>query len=724
MNNIRRIAWLSLLLVASTSFAQSTAQERPYIGFAYPAGGQQGTTFRIKVGGQRMHSWTLGGVIDHVTISGTGVTGKLVEYQRRLSPEMVKLLNEQLSEVMPPSKDKPPTRQVLERMANPEMIVASTATAPAQVDEKDEKDVLIARIQNRLAEYQNRPAAYSIANLAYIEVTIASDAEPGDRELRISAPYGISNPLVFNIGQLPEVSRKALRARPLQVQGKESLALRERPADEVEDRVTIPCTMNGQIASGEINRYRFEARKGQRLVISVQARSLIPFLANAVPGWFQPVLTLYNAQGKEVAYDDDYRFKPDPVILFQVPEDGQYVCCIKDALFRGREDFVYRMTIGEVPFVTSIFPLGGRAGEALTVGLKGWNLSSTQLTIPAKDIQPGTHTLVTYNNGIVSNPGIVFNPMPYAIDTLQEIVEQEPNNDQAHSQKVELPVIINGRIDRPNDWDVYQFFGHAGDVVVAEVSARRLESPLDSMLKITDSQGEVLAVNDDYEDLAFGVNTHHADSYIMFKLPADGIYYVHVGDTARCGGEEYAYRLRISEPRPDFALRLAPSSASMSGKAAAEFTIYAQRKDGFDGSIKLGLKNPPPGFSVLPSILQKGQSIGKIVVEASEISMTPVTLTIEGRAKIQDHEVTRNAVPCEDRMQAFLWRNLVPTSDLQVLAFDPSYESPPKRTLPPKPKFTKQQTASLLKSLRVLYEERLITDSFYNKKVAESEASQ
>ena len=59
-----------------------------------------------------------------------------------------------------------------------------------------------------------------------------------------------------------------------------------------------------------------------------------------------------------------------------------------------------------------------------------------------------------------------------------------------------------------------------------------------------------------------GVNTHHADSYLMVKLPADGTYYVHLGDTARNGGEEYAYRLRISAPQPDFALRVVPSSVA------------------------------------------------------------------------------------------------------------------------------------------------------------------
>ena len=75
------------------------------------------------------------------------------------------------------------------------------------------------------------------------------------------------------------------------------------------------------------------------------------------------MLALYDAHGKEVAYDDDYRFNPDPTILYQAPNDGQYALAIYDAIYRGREDFVYRITLGEMPFVTSVFPLGGRAGE-------------------------------------------------------------------------------------------------------------------------------------------------------------------------------------------------------------------------------------------------------------------------------------------------------------------------------------------------------------------------
>ena len=55
------------------------------------------------------------------------------------------------------------------------------------------------------------------------------------------------------------------------------------------------------------------------------------------------MLALYDASGKEVAYNDDYRFKPDPLILFEVPRDGEYGFTITDAMYRGREDFVYRV---------------------------------------------------------------------------------------------------------------------------------------------------------------------------------------------------------------------------------------------------------------------------------------------------------------------------------------------------------------------------------------------
>ena len=151
--------------------------------------------------------------------------------------------------------------------------------------------------------------------------------------------------------------------------------------------------MNGQILPGKIDRFRFAASKGQRLVVVASARELIPYIADAVPGWFQATLALYDDQGKELAYDDDFRFSPDPVLYYQIPADGQYMVEIKDAIYRGREDFVYRITIGELPFVTSIFPLGGQAGTQTIVELTGWNLPVKSLTVNDKDRGPGLYPL-------------------------------------------------------------------------------------------------------------------------------------------------------------------------------------------------------------------------------------------------------------------------------------------------------------------------------------------
>ena len=160
--------------------------------------------------------------------------------------------------------------------------------------------------------------------------------------------------------------------RPLQVLGKESLALRNRPAEEEEERITMPVhdERPDRIRRSESVSVRRRARVSGWSSRSL-ARQLIPFIADAVPGWFQPVLILYDAEGQEVAFNDDYRFKPDPTILLEVPHDGEYVLAIADALYRGREDFVYRITLGELPFLTSIFPLGGRAGDSLQISHGG-----------------------------------------------------------------------------------------------------------------------------------------------------------------------------------------------------------------------------------------------------------------------------------------------------------------------------------------------------------------
>lgn len=693
---VRVVVFTAVVSAAAAVFAQSRGA---YIGYAYPAGGQQGTTFSVRLGGQGLDG------VHAVHFTGSGVTAKVVDYFGRIGPQDMDLLREQMNEF-----------RKIERRGK-------------KLDATQQK--IRERIESRIAEYVNRPASASLSLLTIIEVTIAPDAPPGPRELRLVTPRGLSNPLVFHVSQYPEVVRRPMKISPLQVLGKEEAALRRRPADEVEQRVLLPCVANGQIASGEENRYRFEAKKGQRLVLDCQARSLIPFIADAVPGWFQPVLSVYDDAGREVAFNDDNDFRPDPVIVFEVPHDGEYVVSITDAIYRGREDFVYRLTIGEIPYLAGLYPLGGRAGEPMKAELRGWNLDRARLLLPPSDAAPGIYSVSAVIGSLQSNR------LPFAVGDLPESFDHEPNNDFKHAQDVTTPQVINGRIDNAGDWDVFRIKGRAGDPIVAEVFARRLESPLDSVVELLDAAGKPLGFNDDHEDAAAGINTHHADSYLAVTLPADGEYFLRVGDAARRGGPEYAYRLRVGPPRPDFELRVVPSSVVLARRSSASVTVHILRKDGFSGDVRLRLKDAPQGIAASPVTIGASQENVRMSIRNDGAQPGKVfALQVEGVAKVGDREIVRTAVPAEDRMQAFLWRHLVPSEQFAALVPDFSTSILPKREAPPplelpkpdpskpaaQPQFTKSQVAGRLRQLRALFDAWLLTDEFYQVKVAECEA--
>jgi hypothetical protein len=206
---------------------------------------------------------------------------------------------------------------------------------------------------------------------------------------------------------------------------------------------------------------------------------------------------------------------------------------------------------------------------------------------------------------------------------------------------------------------------------VADVMARRLESPLDSMLRLTDANGKELAFNDDYDDKGDGLHTHHADSYLRFTLPADGAYYVFLGDAQGQGGPEYAYRLRLGTPRPDFALRVVPSTVSVRGGMAVPLTVYALRQDGCTNTISVVLKGAPPGFALSGAELTPGHDQARITLTAPTSGAERVfKLVLEGRSFVQSKTVVHPVVPADDKMQAFLYRHLVPSEEMELTVLD------------------------------------------------------
>jgi hypothetical protein len=497
-----------------------------------------------------------------------------------------------------------------------------------------------------------------IAERLTLRISIDPNAEPSERELRVDTADGLSNPFFFEVGVLTETNEIE-------------------PNDDhmapLLQTVPVPSVINGQIRPGDIDHFRFEAEKGDLLVVNVSARRIIPYLADAVPGWFQAVAALYDEDGREVAYDDDYRFNPDPILFFEVPETGSYTLAIRDSIYRGREDFVYRIAIGELPFITGIFPLGGRKGQEVEIRLTGWNLPRTRISGTLPDNDDEIWQVSLKKNGYRSNR------MPFSIGNLPEETEVEPNDTEDTAMTVELPIIINGRIQTPGDLDFYSFHGEKGDTVSIGIAARSLNSPFDSTLALSGPGLEKPVRNDDYMlkdthlHLGAGLVTHHADSYLLQELPETGTYTIELRDTQSKGGNDYAYRLRISPAQPDFKLRMEPSGVHLAPGGTAAFTVTATRIEGFDGAISIGATNLPSGFTISRAKIPAGSDSTRLTITApAELAEPSVSPEIIGTANIHDETVTHAAVPVDNRMQAFLYRHLVPARELALTSVSES----------------------------------------------------
>ena len=102
-----------------------------------------------------------------------------------------------------------------------------------------------------------------------------------------------------------------------------------------------PLAVNGIIEKdGDIDFFRFAAKKGQQLDVQVYARK-------PLRSPLDPVLVIYNDKGGGIANNDDTR-GPDSYLRFNPPADGEYLLSVTDQLKSGGPGFVYRVELTEV----------------------------------------------------------------------------------------------------------------------------------------------------------------------------------------------------------------------------------------------------------------------------------------------------------------------------------------------------------------------------------------
>jgi hypothetical protein len=250
------------------------------------------------------------------------------------------------------------------------------------------------------------------------------------------------------------------------------------------------------------------------------------------------------------------------------------------------------------------------------------------------------------------------------VGDLAEFGEAEPNDSAEQANKIQFPVTVNGRVDSAGDLDYFAFTVEAKQRLVMDAQARRLGSPMDSLLTVYDARGRQVAQNDDTKDESEGLITHHSDSYVDFTFPAAGDYVVAIGDVQGKSGDEYGYRLAVSPPQPDFLLRMRPDNPRAAQGSSALLTVNAFRRDGFHGPIKLAVKNLPDGFVAPAAVIAEKENEARLTITApDDAAIGIISPVVYGTATVGDQEIVREAVPAEELMQAFYYMHNVPSRE-------------------------------------------------------------
>ncbi len=105
--------------------------------------------------------------------------------------------------------------------------------------------------------------------------------------------------------------------------------------------VTPPITITGRIDKrGDIDVYQFDARKGDKLAIRIEARTL------GFP--LDPILRLTNNVGTMLAQSKAAAIGSDPLLDFTAVQDGSYRLEVRDLHGDGGMRHVYRIRIGAI----------------------------------------------------------------------------------------------------------------------------------------------------------------------------------------------------------------------------------------------------------------------------------------------------------------------------------------------------------------------------------------
>lgn len=422
------------------------------------------------------------------------------------------------------------------------------------------------------------------------QIKIAADCALGEHLFRIRTASGISDWRTFFVGPFPTAAESEPNNFPTNAQ-----------------KVAGNLTITGTVTSEDQDVFAVEARKGQRLSAEVEAMRL-------GRADFDARLTARNAEGTVLAdCDDSWLALQDPAISFVAPKDGTYFITLREAAYGGGEGSAYRLHLGSFPRPVAVFPLGGKTGEVLAAKFIGDAGGEFAQTIKLPDAPQEKFGAFAERDGAPAP-----SPNWMRVSPFPNILESSPNQsrDQATAAAVPLPLAFNGIISKPGESDWFRFKAVKGQAIEVSVWARRLRSPLDSVVEVFDSKGGQIAANDD---------TSGPDSSLKFTPAETTNYFLRVRDTTGKGGSDFTYRVEVAAPLPGIVLKIPEVArndtqtrqwiAVPRGNRFA--TLISARRANLGGDLTLALESPPQGVSLVAERMAAGIDSMPLVFEAA-----------------------------------------------------------------------------------------------------------
>lgn len=212
----------------------------------------------------------------------------------------------------------------------------------------------------------------------------------------------------------------------------------------------------------------------------------------------------------------------------------------------------------------------------------------------------------------------ISNPRSFVISSQEELVETEPNDTLQQATAVPLGAMVNGRSNGGGDQDYYKITAMAGQRILADCWAYRIDSRMDPSLVVFDAAGKELGRSRDVE---------RRDPLLDFTAPADGDYFIEVHDFLYAGNNEYFYRLAVgSDPHLDFAM----PPAGLPG-STGKYTLYGRNLPG-------------------------GQPTDLVTADGKKLDSLVVDITLPGGDAVKQLDFAAVIEPEESAVDGFTYR--------------------------------------------------------------------